>query len=117
MKQPEFCFEVMNDLHNDITSSFNYKRGYLLVGGIVSNALIHQETIIDHQAKTIIAPMEASPTIKRDDGTLRDIDVVIPEVIDNLTASNYRQIIEQSTDHQLMPSVFGFEQKKTLRSK
>ncbi len=113
MKQPEYCFEVMNGLHKDM-SSLNSKQGYWLVGGIMTSALIHQETIIDHQAKTIIAPMEASPTITRDNGTRRDIDIVIPEVIDNATALAVRQAIEQSTDRQLIASVFGFEYKRPM---
>ena len=112
MRQPEFCFEVMNRLDLDLTNQLENPK-YMLVGGIMSHALSHEATVIDLEQKRIIAPMDASPTIvRKEDGSHRDADVVLPYVATKEQATIARRTIEKSTKYKLTASVFGFETKK-----
>lgn len=114
MQRPELCFEVMNDVHADLSKELANEDGYRLVGGIVSHALLGHDTVIDHIGKAIITTMESSQTIIREDGSKRDADIVLPYISNKVTAERVRQTVEESTQHQLVGSVFSFEAKKQL---
>ena len=85
-----------------------------IIGGVSTSALSHPSTEIHVDTKEIIAPRGFSLSRHREDGTLRDVDVLV------LSSNSQRvyeveRTLQQTTGNTLERSVFGIRPAESLR--
>lgn len=84
-----------------------------LMGGIGSAALAHDGTRIDMDNKEVVVPDDFELSTQRDNGTLRDLDVLVqsssPDAIDGV-----EEVVSLTIGNALEHSVFGFRSAEAL---
>jgi len=87
-----------------------------IIGGVNSAALVHPDTVIDADSKTVIAPSLLHLPTQRNDAakTRRDLDILVkssnPDVIERV-----ERIVDETVGTALERSVFGIVPEKVLR--
>lgn len=85
-----------------------------IIGGVNTVALENDDTIINIKDKEVIASPNLSLSTQRDDGTLRDLDILVHS--DHEFAIEYvKRIAERTVGDALDLSVFGFKREEVLR--
>jgi hypothetical protein len=86
-----------------------------VVGGIGSVALAHPDVIIDVHKKEVIAPPSLYLSNRRDDGTLRDIDIfVLSSKLEDVTV--IKSIAEDKINDNLELSISGIKSEKIFNN-
>lgn len=84
-----------------------------IVGGINAVALQHPDTIIDVKNKEVIAPDSLYLPNMRQDGTQRDVDILVLSSEESYISWVQSQAEDRITG--LEPSVFGYKNAETLK--
>jgi hypothetical protein len=89
---------------------------YYVLGGIAGGALEKPSTEFDVDARQIIAaPDSAKPLIRPENDTVRDIDILIPTILDD-DLTERAKAGAKAADTGLTVSIFGFNAHQEWRS-
>lgn len=102
------CYEAIAGVDEAMRGAIGTTNYYVL-GGIVSSAIRHPATVFDHGSEEIQAPMAASENVVRPNGTLRDIDILVDDILDEEHAKEVVAAVEEAVKGNLVVSVFGFD--------
>lgn len=117
MKREEFsCYEVIADVDQAMKESMPEGRRYFVLGGIATGALKHDHTYIDTFTKRVYATSESAESTIRDNGTCRDIDILVDGNISKDAGKKIKSCVEEATECKLEVSVFGFEERAPAAS-
>jgi len=103
------CFEAIHYLDEAMRDSLPDGVDYFVLGGIPSSAILHPDTEFDFTKETIGTTAEASDSTIRDNGTLRDVDILVARPVGKKEGERLVEQVEKATGGALEVSVFGFE--------
>lgn len=104
----ETCFNAIVDLDDALQEALpDYP--YFVVGGIATAAYRHEQTIFDTTTRTAVVPPDANMGTRRQNHTLRDVDVLVGGILDPAQAQHAKQAAEHAIGGRLEVSLFGFE--------
>jgi hypothetical protein len=105
------CFEAIGELDSAMADVVPAGIDYLVLGGIASSALRHPDTKLDPfpVGGMVCAPDSAAESVIRDNGTRRDIDILLTGVLDEETSQKIKETVTDATDGQLLVSIFDFD--------
>jgi hypothetical protein len=110
LTEPVDCFEATADLEAALKASPLQNGRYFVLGGIVTSALQHPDTVIDHESQTIVAAPDLTyPNVRDENGTRRDIDLLIDEVLTPGTVAAIKENVNEAIGGKLILSLFGLE--------
>lgn len=118
MAHPD-CYEAIAGLHEALQSALPEGHTYFVMGGIVTAAMIHPDSQVQYETKTVEATQDSAIPFLRDNETVRDVDVLIDKILTDEEAEEYKQVIIKNTGG-LEASVFGFEahdEEETAKSR
>jgi len=102
------CYDVLGELDDVMRAQLGPDREYYVLGGIATGALTHESTTIDDQSQAIVAAKESGSTLVRKNGTRRDIDILIGDVLSNDEAKRVKAEVSGAIDEALVVSIFRF---------
>ena len=114
MKIETSCYEVVSELDQALRGALADGHDYLVLGGLVSAALAHPDSAIELNGAdgyVYAAPDSAIPTI-RNNNTKRDVDILIPSLIDDQEAERLKQVAREATDDRLRVSICAFNERR-----
>jgi hypothetical protein len=101
------CYEIVRGM-DEVLREGGVTQYYVL-GGMAAKVLQDPGTIYDHGHRIITASKDLRlPSVREENGTLRDIDVLIPSA-NRTDIARAEQIIRAHIGNRLDISVFGFE--------
>lgn len=104
------CYEVVQELDPAMRTVLEDGQRYFVVGGTAGAALEHPDTHFDHdEGMTYAAPDSDKSIFREENGTRRDLDVLIDGVLSKEEKQAIHDVVEAATDEQLKISIFGFE--------
>jgi len=107
------CFEAIQDLELAMDKCLAPDQRYFVLGGIATSAMKHPETYFDHDGKVVYAPDDSAESVIRENGTTRDVDILIDSVLPNDQADNIRATVAEAVPD-LEISIFGFDEHKPV---
>ncbi len=109
--EARLCYEVLGDVDTALREALPPDDPrYLVVGGVVSSALIASSTTIDTVGQVVIPTMAASDRVMRPNGTCRDIDILVPRLLSETEVDALMTTVQDAVDGQMVVSVFGFDE-------
>ncbi len=103
------CYDAIECLDDAMLASLEPGQRYYVLGGIVTGALCHESTDIEHQTRSLYAAEASAIPIKRTNGTQRDVDILIEAILDPEQAEDIKKQVIGATAGALAVSVFGFD--------
>lgn len=105
------CFEAIHELDTAMRDVIPDGMNYMVLGGIASSALRHPDTKFDPFpiGGIVCATADAAEPIIRENGTRRDIDVLVTGVLDDEKSRKIKETVREATGGQLVVSVFDFD--------
>lgn len=110
------CYDVVSVLDDVSRQTLTSNQQYYVLGGIATSAIIHPDTVFDHQTERVIPTQAASQPLKRENGTLRDIDILVLDTLDKDTAKSIKNSISEAIGKSLIVSVFGINEHQPTDS-
>lgn len=105
-------YDVIRELDPALRQTIGYERNYYVLGGIVTSAITHEDTHMLHDARRVLAAEESALPLRRDNGTLRDIDILIKDRLEDEEASLIVKTVREAVRDKLEVSVFGLDEYK-----
>lgn len=109
LQDPRPCLEVIRELDLIAQEVLGSDRRYFVLGGIATAAINNADSIFDHQTQRVIAAPDSSEPTIRDNGTKRDLDLLVFDTIPKEEAVTTSKEIAEAIDDQMEVSVFGLE--------
>ncbi len=115
-----FMSEILQPFHNslDIIQPFIQQMSdasdMQIIGGVGTAALTQPNVYIDSCHKEVVVPAGFSLSDRRDDGTLRDVDVLVTSSNPDRVAE-IESILQQTVGDRLELSVFGIQRHEVLQ--
>lgn len=106
MASPD-CYEAIAGLDEALSPVIPEGHNYFVLGGIVTGAMIHPDTHIEYASKAVFAAPGSGESIVRDNGTVRNIKILIDKILADDEVEDLKDIIAKNTGG-LEVSVFGF---------
>jgi hypothetical protein len=106
------CYDVLGELDNVMHAQLGPNREYYVLGGIVTDALTNGGTIIDSQSQTILAAKESGSTLTRDNGSRRDIDILVGDTLSRDEAKRIKAEVSGAIDEELVVSISRLDEHK-----
>ncbi len=103
------CYDVLGELDNVMRAQLGPDREYYVLGGIATGALTHESTVIDDQSQAIVAAKESGSALVRENGTRRDIDILVGDILPRKEAKRIKAEVSGAIDKTLVVSVFGMD--------
>jgi len=100
-------FDAISGLQEPLTEALPDTRWYV-VGGLATAALRHPQTVI-HPEGVIEATRHADTFVTRPNGTLRDVDILVDDVLAPEIMQHAKRVAEEVVDGRLEVSLFGFD--------
>ena len=113
MSKPVNSIEVIKPFAR-IIQDYNNLPEIQLIGGVYSAALKDPDTIIDIKNKEIIAPSSLTLSNRRENGSLRDLDILVKSS-DSSDIEEIDAYVKDIVDGDLDSSVFGYKTNETLQ--
>jgi hypothetical protein len=88
---------------------------YYLLGGITAGAIVNKQTRFDHDSRVIEPTNDSAELNMRDNGTLRDADVLVLDVLSDVRAREINDVIAQALGRRLLGSVFGVDKREETK--
>ena len=104
------CYTAIQELDAAMRSSLEPDANYFVLGGIMTSAVKHPDTAFDHDGQSVIPPSDAAESTIRDNGTRRDVDILVPTVLSKERAERIKAAVVEATGDSLLVSVFGFDE-------
>lgn len=105
------CYEVMAEV-KAVTDEVLPNAPVFLVGGGPAAAIVDPSTRFDHAGKLVVPTADsAEPTI-RDNGTLRDLDLLAFRVLEDGEGARAEEAILEAIDNRMVVSVFGIDKRR-----
>jgi len=123
MRYPDYsltCYDVIGDLDAAIRKNLAPGHQYYLLGGVPTGALMSDQTVHDRVSQTVVARGDSAIPILRDNGTRRDLDVLVNSGSIPLSEADARKIngaVQGAVGDKLVSSVFGFDAHKTTHGR
>lgn len=114
---PKSCYDVISDLDAAMCDSLPQGTSYFMLGGIASGALRAETTIIDENEKRIVASSDSSIPTLRENGTGRDIDILVGDILSPERAGVVKRSVEEAVSNTLRVSVFGFDRHEKVAAR
>src|SRR6266702_893187 len=109
--EARLCYEVLGEVDAALREALPPDDPrYLVVGGVVSSALIASSTKIDTAGQVITPTMVASDRVVRPNGTCRDIDILVPRLLGETEVDVLMTAVQDAVDGKMVVSVFGFDE-------
>jgi hypothetical protein len=105
------CYDVMAEV-SAVTDEVLPGAPVFLVGGGPAAAIAHERTRFDHDGKRVIpTPDSAEPTV-RDNGSLRDLDLLAFRVLEDGEGARAEEAILEAINGRMVVSVFGLDERR-----
>lgn len=101
------CYDVIGELDAATQDILSPNQQYYVLGGIATSAIKHPDSVFDHQTNRLVAAPDSGEPVFRDNGTRRDIDLLVLDVLTSEQATRVRQKISLVVGKYLVVSVFG----------
>jgi hypothetical protein len=101
------CFDVLGDVDAAVREVLTPDQPYYVLGGIATAAIKDPDSVFDHQTSRLIASREANEPVIRENGTRRDIDVLVLDVLSEDQATKVKLAISVAVGKSLVVSTFG----------
>ncbi len=109
------CYDVIGELDNGLMDILNPDQRYFVLGGIATSAIMDPTSVFDHQTQTLIAgPDTVLPVIRQENGTRRDIDVLVLDLLSKKEAKTISRKVDEVINRELIVSVFGLKKHHSL---
>lgn len=108
MSKVPTCYEVIGELGVAMRECLRPEQTYFVLGGIATSAMKHPDSAFDHASRVVFASADAAEPIVRENGTIRDIDILIDSVLGDEEAKRIKTTVADAVP-ELEVSVFGFE--------
>lgn len=113
------CYHALEGLNEAISSQLDHDQRYVVVGGVVTGAIKHEGTTFHHAGSRLMpTSMKSAEPVIRDNGTVRDVDVV---VLDRLSEEQglavkaaMKSSIIKAVGQEMVVSVFGFDERQEM---
>ncbi len=115
-KQEVNVYSVIGDVDKELRRELT-DTDYFIVGGVVSNILADNRTVYDVPNRLVLPDRSLELSNYRDDGSLRDIDVLILKKISTNHLKYIEKVVLESIDGLLVPSVFGLNEYNPNRNR
>lgn len=109
------CFEIVSAIDEPLTNALG-ETAYAVLGGITTTVLMNPRTLIDEREQTITPPPEINLSSIRENGTQRDIDVLVMSSSSEVV-NQVEDQVEEILGDELEVSVFGLKKASYLKSK
>ncbi|HTB48926.1 MAG TPA: hypothetical protein VK712_02490 [Verrucomicrobiae bacterium] len=103
------CYDVLGELDSVMRSQLNPGREYYVLGGIATGALVHAETVIDVESGTVVAAQDSGSSLVRPNGTRRDIDILVGDILSRAEAERIKDEVAGAVDDKLKVSISSFD--------
>ncbi len=103
------CFDLIEDLDEVMRSELPLNVTYMVLGGIATGALTSYQTEIDFGSKYIYSTYDGSIPVYKPNGSARDIDILIADVLPINKAKLIKSTVDELIDHRMPVSVFGLD--------
>ncbi len=108
------CYEVIDGLDKAIRETLTPSQQYFVLGGIATAAINHPESVFDHQTDHLIAAPESTVPVLRDNGTRRDVDMLVLDVLSPDQATAIKRVVSAAVGDALEVSVFGLSPHRDM---
>lgn len=105
-RSPENCIDVIRPFRDQL-AAHHLLDDVQFIGGIGAAALVHESSVILPDEKRIVAPADLYLPVRRHDGNLRDMDVLVLSP-NEAHVDRVEHMAEKKIDGQLEVSAFGF---------
>lgn len=106
------CYDVLSEFDAAVRDGMSPGHEYFMLGGVPTAALVHADTVIDKTSQTVVAAPDCAPGLLRENGSRRDIDVLIGTVLGKPDSRKIKSNIIEATGNSLVVSVFGYDKRK-----
>ena len=101
------CYDVIEDVDEVLREILRPDQQYFVLGGIASGAILHPDSVFDHQTTTLVAAEDSSQPLYRDtNGSLRDFDFLVLDTLEQEQAAEAKLAVEEATGNELVVSLF-----------
>lgn len=107
------CIDIVRPFRNDLERA-GLLENVQFIGGIGSAAMVNNGTLILPDDRTIVAPNDLYLPRERDDGNVRDMDVLVLSDDDDVIAE-VEGMAEETVDGKLHVSIFGLRSISHVR--
>ncbi len=117
IKEPSpTCFDVLQDLDTFMRDQLPDGEPYYVLGGIPSKALCDPDTWIDTDKHQVLASEQSDPSIFRDKGSRRDVDIFLGGVHEKIFNYQVKNAVSKLIGKQLKVSVSSFSARETTET-
>lgn len=106
-QQSEKCYSHLTELDSAMRDALGPDGVYFLLGGPVTGAIGCDASTIDPVGRCIIATAESDLPVRRADGSTRDVDILVPQVMSHDVGRRIRDTVADAIGGGLLVSVFG----------
>jgi hypothetical protein len=117
MKKPAegiSCYEVMKGV-SPVTDELFPGTPVFLMGGGPAAAIRHPKTYYDHENRRIAPAADSAESSIRDNGTRRDLDLLVFRVLEKGEAKAAEKAILEEINERMVVSVFGLDARRQPR--
>lgn len=107
------CYDVLVDVDAAMRENLHEWQQYFVLGGVATGALVHRDSFIDKQTETVFAAEGSGATLVRENGTRRDIDILVASILPVAQARSLNEAVREAVDDRMSVSVFGFDRRGT----
>jgi hypothetical protein len=108
------CYEAVSELDAAMHDVLFRDQRYYLLGGISAGAIAHPTTKFDHYNRLIEPTADSAEFNIRDNGTKRDADVLVLDVLSEHQAELIKQAIAAAVGSRLVVSAFGVDRREDI---
>jgi hypothetical protein len=109
------CYEAVSELDAAMHDVLNANQRYYLLGGISAGAIVGKQTSFDHGSRAIQPSNDSAEFNIRDNGTIRDADVLVLDVLSDERAREINNVLAQALGGRLVGSVFGVDKREEIK--
>lgn len=106
-QRSETCYGSLTELDSAMRHALGSDGVYFLLGGPVTGAIGCDASTIDPVGRCVIATAESDLPVRRADGSTRDVDILVPQVMSHDVGRRIRDTVADATGGALLISVFG----------
>lgn len=110
-------YEILPIVENVLRDRVPKHIPFFVLGGIMTAALRDERTIIDFDEKHVTAPKDVAIPTRRKNGTRRDIDILIADVLAKDIGKGIASDVTEAIDNELDVSVFGLDDHEEVQQK
>ncbi len=106
-QRSDMCYSSLAELDSAMRAALGPDAVYFLLGGPVTGAVGCDASVIDPVGRCITATAESDLPVRRADGSTRDVDILVPQVLSHDVGRRVRDTVADAIGGELLVSLFG----------